>query len=75
VSSFRAGDHVRILGAPPELSDGELRTKSVFAACVGKEFVVRGIEENGWVELVVAPVTGSPHETIWIEPEYLETVR
>jgi hypothetical protein len=43
---MKIGDRVRITGVPPNLKDDEdLQTLSLFQKCVGKTFVVAGIEE------------------------------
>ena len=74
---MKIGDRVRIVGVPPGLKDdGVLNTRSLFKACVGREFPVMAIE-NGRLELYVGDVTGKPAyaQSIWIEPEFVEAVR
>jgi len=66
----KAGDRVTLIDVPPGLRDHrELATRSLFEACVGKSFVVSGVE-GGYAELDVGTLLGAQH-TIWVEPKYL----
>lgn len=77
---MKIGDRVRITGVPPHLKDDEdLQTLSLFQKCVGKTFVVTGIEEpeglqQKLVRLDVGHVVGEQTHvhTIWIEQEFVE---
>lgn len=73
VAAMKIGDRVRLIGTPPNLAEGELKMQSTFQRYLGFEFTVEGFQEEcGWLELRVGEATGDPHETIWIEPEYVE---
>jgi hypothetical protein len=66
---------VRLTGIPEGLTnDPDLLTKSTFEKCVGHEFVIAGFNEAGMAELCIESVTGSVGETIWVEPQFLETL-
>jgi hypothetical protein len=77
---MKVGDRVRITGVPPNLKDDEdLQTLSLFQKCVGKTFVVAGIEEpEGLAQKLlrfdVGHVVGEQTyaHTIWIEQEFVE---
>lgn len=72
---LKVGDRVRLVGLPQNLPDSnDLPAQSTFEHCLGREFSVAGFNEIGWAELVIESLTGSVGETIWVEPEYLETV-
>ena len=67
---MKAGDKVTLVDLPPGLKDHrELQTRSLFEACIGKSFVVTGVE-GGYAELDVGLLLGAKH-TIWVEPKYL----
>jgi hypothetical protein len=72
---MKIGDKVRVLKAPPILPEGELNTREVFARCVGKIFPIVGFQNN-LLELEVGEVMGEPPymHSIWIEPEFVETI-
>ena len=80
---MKPGDRVTLIGCPPNLrDDDDLKTKSLFEACVGKTFEVKGIETVtrsdgttfGLCELHVGHIVGAQdfEHSIWVEPEYLE---
>ena len=77
---MKLGDRVKMIGCPPNLRDDEdLQTKSLFEACVGKTFEVKGVETvpgstTVLCELHVGHVVGVQdfEHSIWVEPEYLE---
>ncbi len=79
---MKVGDTVRIKGIPPNLKDNEqLQTRSLFAKCVGRTFVVAGIESpegspHRLVRLDVGHVIGvaSYLHTIWVEEEFVESL-
>ena len=82
---MKPGDRVRLVGAPPGLrDDDDLKTKSLFEACIGKVFEVKACDpatrSDGTpyplVELHVGDVLGVQdfEHSIWVEPEYLELV-
>ena len=72
---MKVGSQVRVIGIPHGLKDdADLRTKSTFAKCVGREFVIAGFNDVGMAELDVSSVNGSVDETIWIELEFLELI-
>jgi hypothetical protein len=74
------GDTVTVKGVPPNLTDDEqLKTRTLFEKCVGRQFVIAGIEQpEGFpyrlVRLDVGHVVGEPpfKQTVWIEEEYVE---
>jgi hypothetical protein len=74
------GDRMRVTGVPPDLKDDDnLQTRSLFQKCVGKTFVVAGIEQpeglpHRLLRLDVGNVVGKqPYlHTIWIEQEFVE---
>ena len=80
---MKVGDTVKLIGVPPNpYDDEELQTRTLFEKCLGKCFVVKGIEfadENTRpvVHLDVREVVGeeSYMHSIWVEPEYLELQR
>ncbi len=72
---MKIGDKVRILSIPPDLPEGEIRTKSLFEECSGRTFPIVGFQGH-LMELEVGEVRGeapSMH-SIWIEPEHVELV-
>jgi hypothetical protein len=77
------GDTVTVTGVPPNVKDDEhLKTRTLFEKCVGREFVVAGIEQpeglpSRLVRLDVGHVVGEAHfrHTIWIEEEYVQLHR
>ena len=72
---MKVGCKVRVIGIPDGLEDyPDFSSKSTFAKCVGREFVIAGFNEVGMAELDISTVNGSVGETIWIEPEFLELV-
>ena len=72
---MKIGSKVRVIGVPEELEDyPDLRTKSTFTKCVGREFVIAGFNEIDMVELDISSVNGSVGEAIWIETKFLELV-
>lgn len=72
---MKIGDNVRIESLPAELPKGELKTRSLFALCVGRVFPIVGFQ-GSLVELEVGEVVGeeSYMHSIWIEPEHVEVV-
>jgi hypothetical protein len=70
---MKVGDRVRIVGIPDQLPAGDhkLPTKTVFESCLNRDFEIQSFNEIGWAELIVESATGSPGETIWIEPQFL----
>ena len=54
---MRIGDTVRLTGIPPGLSEGELRTRTIFELCIGRVFSVTNVQEN-LIELLVGSVVG-----------------
>ena len=79
---MRPGDSVRLVKVPPDVhDDNELQTCTLFEKCLGRTFVVAGLKSvEGFpfelVRLDVGHVLGeeSYMHTIWVEPEYLESV-
>jgi hypothetical protein len=77
---MKAGEIVKLIGIPPNLSDEEdMRTRTLFEKCLGKSFVVEAVESVEGVsfplaKLDVGHVIGeeSWKQTIWVEPEYLQ---
>ena len=74
------GDIVTVRGVPSDVKDDEhLKTRSLFEKCVGREFVVAGVEQPQGlpyrlVRLDVGQVVGEAPfmHTIWIEEEFVE---
>jgi hypothetical protein len=79
---MKAGDVVRLVGIPPNLSDAkELPTRTLFEKCLGQTFVIAGIEsvEGVPIPLVRLDVGDVLHQepwehTIWVEAEYLNFI-
>jgi hypothetical protein len=77
---MKAGETVKLIGIPPNLSDKEdMPTRTLFEKCLGKSFVVEAVESVEGVpfpltKLDVGHVIGeeSWKQTIWVEPEYLQ---
>jgi len=70
---MKVGSKVRLIGIPDGLEDyPDFPTKSTFLKCVGREFIVAGLNEVGMAEINIESVTGSSDEKIWIEPKFLE---
>ena len=75
----KAGDTVRLIGIPASLRDVEdLNTSALFEKCLGRTFVVDGLEQVDGLpyplaRLDVGNVLGEERwkHTIWVEPEYL----
>jgi hypothetical protein len=72
---MKIGDKVRVRSSPPDLSDGELKTLSLFKLCVGRTFPIVGLQGN-LIELEVGAVLGKEPcmDSIWMEPEHVEIV-
>jgi hypothetical protein len=74
--AIRKGDMVRVIGIPPDLHDSaRIGTPQVFRSALGKTFRVEGINERGYLELVVGEGSDDRNyfsDTIWIEPEFVE---
>lgn len=69
------GSKVRVIGIPEGLKDDpDFPTRSTFAKCIGREFIVAGFNDVGMAELDISAVNGSVGETVWIEPEFLELI-
>jgi hypothetical protein len=64
----KTGDTVTLVDLPPGLRD---HTRSLFEACIGKSFVVTGVEA-GHVELDVGALLDAKH-VIWVETKYLRS--
>ena len=73
---MKIGDKVRLVGIPAGVPEGDsdLPTKKRFEQCLGRVFEIIGFNEIGWAEIEITPVTGSPGEALWVEPEFLELV-
>lgn len=68
------GSLVRLVAVPPGLrDDDDLRSLSLFTACLGRSFAVIGVV-HGRVELHVGEVVGAPafRHSIYVEPEFIE---
>lgn len=70
---MKVGDVVRIARIPDGLPEGDMKTKSLFEACLGRSFPIAGFE-GGLVALDVGEINGeeSYMTTIYIEPAFLE---
>jgi hypothetical protein len=57
------------------LPQGEIKTRSLFEACVGRIFPIFGFDGES-IELEVGEVCGELPcmQTIWIEPRFVEIV-
>ena len=79
---MKIGDRVRVVGIPANLPhDDKFKTPEVFQRCFGRIFAGADILrfeglDHPMIGLDVGEVLGKePYmETIWIEPEYLESV-
>lgn len=79
---MQIGDQVRLIGIPPNLTnDEEFQTLTLFQKCLGRIFSIKGIQEveglsYPLIQLDVGHINGAADdmETIYVEPEYLETV-
>jgi hypothetical protein len=73
---MKIGDKVRLVGIPENLPEGDTRlpTAEVFRKCLGKEFLIAGFNQIGWIELDIEAVTGNTGETIWVERDFLQPV-
>ena len=77
---MEVGDTVTVTGVPPDVKDDEhLKTRSLLEACVGRQFVVAGIEQpEGFpyclVRLDVGHVVGEEpfKHTVWLEEGYVQ---
>jgi len=67
---MKIGDRVEVVAVPESLSSG-MGTQELFEACVGRIFPIRGIDENGLLELHAGEVVGekSYMHSIWIEAD------
>lgn len=70
---MQIGDKVEIVTLPADLPEGDLRTKSLFEACVGRIFLIVGFQAH-LLELEVGEALGEePYiHSIWIEPEHVK---
>jgi len=72
----KLGSRVRLIGVPDGLEDyPDLPTKSIFAKCVGHDFIVQGFNKVGMAELEITSVTGKVGETIWVEKRFLKVIK
>ncbi len=79
---MKAGDVVKLVGIPPNLSDAnDLPTRTLFERCVGQVFVIAGVESvegmpTPLARLDVGDVIGQKpwKHTIWVETEYLQHI-
>jgi hypothetical protein len=69
---MQIGDRVEVIAIPKNLPSG-MGTQALFQKCVGQVFPVRGIDENGLLELHVGEVVGeaSYMHSIWIEAAFV----
>jgi hypothetical protein len=80
---MKVGDHVRIVGIPPNLPvDDEFKTPEIFRLCVGRVFPIPAIQQveglgHPMIGLDVGEVLGmeSYRETIYVEPSCLKLVK
>jgi len=72
---MKIGDKIRLVDVPDGLEDyPDFPTKSTFAKCIGREFVISDFNEHGMAEIEIYSVTGSKSEKIWVEPKFLKLV-
>jgi len=76
---FRIGDLVKVVQIPSDLNDAAgIGTPELFQRVVGKTLRIDGFGEYGHLELnVLDDGSQAPdycHDTIWIEPEFVEAV-
>ena len=79
VPTFKIGDKVRVLRVPPSVElEMPAETVELFRRCVGQAFCIDGFDEYGHLKLSIADnVSQVPvfsKDTIWIEPEFVESV-
>ena len=74
---LKIGDKVRVIQVPPVLPEDELHTRSLLELCLGRVFPVVGFNDAGWLELEVGEALDKNPcmDSIWIEPEFVETVK
>ena len=77
--SFAIGDVVTIKRIPSSIKDLPVETQRVFNLCIGKSYPVQEIDRCGHLELEVGndvdKKVGGFMNTIWIEPEFVESVK
>ena len=69
---LKVGDRVRLIGIPPDLEDH--LTTLTFEKCLGHEFTVTAIKENGYAELQIESITGTSGDLIHVSPHFLQIV-
>lgn len=79
IPSFKIGDKVRVVRVPPSVErEMPHETIELFRRCVGQILRVDGFGEHGHLELNVrddgTQAADYCEHTIWIEPEFVETV-
>lgn len=69
---MQVGDKVEIVTIPDDLPENDLKTRSLFKACVGRTFRIVGFQDH-LLELEVGEVLGQEAfvHSIWIEPEHV----
>lgn len=69
---MQIGDKVEIVTIPADLPENDLKTRSLFKACVGRTFPIVGVQGH-LLELEVGQVLGQEAcmHSIWIEPEHV----
>lgn len=78
-SLIKVSDRVRVLRVPPSVeAEMPVETKRIFRRCVGQILRVDGFDDHGHLELNVrddgSQAPDHSRHTIWIEPEFVETV-
>jgi hypothetical protein len=79
---MKAGEAVKLVGIPPNLSDAEdMLTRSLFEKCLGKPFVIEAMESVEGMPFPLAKLDvghvineESWKHSIWVEPEYLQAL-
>ena len=79
---MEVGDTVIVTGVPPDVKDDEqLKTRSLLEKCVGRQFVVAGIEQpEGFpyrlIRLDAGHIVGeeSFKHSVWLEEDYVHSV-
>ncbi|HXO43889.1 MAG TPA: hypothetical protein VN846_00340 [Candidatus Cybelea sp.] len=69
---MRVDDKVVLIGIPRDLEDPA--AVSVFEHCLGKEFIVTAITNDGNAELQIEAVTGTSDDKIYVAPRFLKIV-
>jgi hypothetical protein len=79
IPTFKIGDRVRVVRVPRSVEqEMPSETVELFRRCVGQTFRIDGFDEYGHLELNVSDDGSQAPDysknTVWIEPEFVESV-